>query len=112
MKSGDQLNITSSVGLSADSTFLRFVMPSSSESLDDESALDSFSLASFNSLPKFGERKIVLATPDNGWVIRQHRTQFDDVFVHFLNRQVQDFPQVHLGELAVHFFGKYPCRNG
>lgn len=47
---------TSSVGLSTTVTgFLRFGVASSSESLEEESALANFSLASFNSLPMKGK---------------------------------------------------------
>lgn len=103
---------TSSVGLSADSTFFRFVIPSSSESLDDESALDNFSLASFNSLPLFWESKKQIYFCQQSNKQNFSFTQLDDVFVHFFDRQMENFPQIHFGEFAVHFFGKYPGRNG
>lgn len=39
-------------------------------------------------------------------------TQFDDVFVHFFDCQMQYLPQIHFGEFAVHFLGENPRGDG
>lgn len=38
-------------------------------------------------------------------------TQFYDMFIHFLNGQMEYLPQIHLSKLAGHLFGEYPCSN-
>lgn len=41
--------------------------------------------------------------------IHKRLTQFLNVFVHFLDGQVQYFPQIQFGEIAVHLLGEDPC---
>lgn len=35
-------------------------------------------------------------------------TQLDDMFVHLLDGQVKNLPQIHFGKLAGHLLGEYP----